>query len=85
MSGLANAFFYAGARNLVVTHWAIPSNPAVDISVGMIEAQQRAAQTDWAKALQASILKMMDGDAPVAYVHPGAWGAHMVVGAKTNR
>ena len=23
---------------------------------------------------------MMDGDGPVAYVHPGAWGAHMVVG-----
>ena len=85
LSGLANAFFYAGAQNLVVTHWAIPSNPAVDISVGMIEAQQSAAQTDWAKALQASVLKMMDGDGPVAYVHPGAWGAHMVVGAKTHR
>lgn len=25
---------------------------------------------------------MMDGDGPVAYVHPGAWGAHMVVGAE---
>jgi CHAT domain-containing protein len=85
LSGLANAFFYAGAQNLVVTHWAIPSNPAVDISVGMIEARQSAAHTDWAKALQASVLKMMDGDGPVAYVHPGAWGAHMVVGAKTHR
>jgi CHAT domain-containing protein/peptidoglycan hydrolase-like protein with peptidoglycan-binding domain len=82
LSGLANAFFYAGAQNLVVTHWAIPSNPAVDISVGMIEAHQGAQQTDWAKALQASVLKMMDGDGPVAYVHPGAWGAHMVVGAE---
>ena len=82
LSGLANAFFYAGAQNLVVTHWAIPSNPAVGISVGMIEAQRDATQPDWAKALQASILKMMDGDGPVAYVHPGAWGAHMVVGAE---
>ncbi len=82
LSGLANAFFYAGAQNLVVTHWAIPSNPAVDISVGMIEAHQGAQQADWAKALQASVLKMMDGDGPVAYVHPGAWGAHMVVGAE---
>lgn len=81
LSGLANAFFYAGARNLVVTHWAIPSNPAVDVSVGMIEAHQGMEQADWAKALQASVLKMMDGDGPVAYVHPGAWGAHMVVGA----
>lgn len=82
LSGLANAFFYAGAQNLVVTHWAIPSNPAVDISVGMIEEQQGAGATDWAKALRASVLKMMDGEGPVAYVHPGAWGAHMVVGAE---
>lgn len=85
LSGLANAFFYAGAQNLVVTHWAIPSNPAVDISVGMIEAYQGNAQPDWATALQASVLDMIDGDGPVAYVHPGAWGAHMVVGAKTLR
>nr|WP_298104554.1 CHAT domain-containing protein [uncultured Shinella sp.] len=84
LSGLANAFFYAGTQNLVVTHWAIPSNPAVDISVGMIEAQQNAGTTDWAKALQASVLKMMDGEGPVAYVHPGAWGAHMVVGAEAR-
>ncbi len=83
LSGLANAFFYAGAQNLVVTHWAIPSNPAVDISVGMIEAHEGAEQTDWAKALQTSVLKMIDGGGPVAYVHPGAWGAHMVVGAET--
>ena len=62
LSGLANAFFYAGAQNLVVTHWAIPSNPAVDISVGMIQAHQSAQQTDWAKALQMSILKMMVAD-----------------------
>lgn len=85
LSGLANAFFYAGAQNLVVTHWAIPSNPAVDVSVGMIEARQGTTQMDWAKALQVSVVKMMDGDGPVAYVHPGAWGAHMVVGAKTHR
>jgi CHAT domain-containing protein/tetratricopeptide (TPR) repeat protein len=84
LSGLANAFFYAGAQNLVVTHWAIPSNPAVGISVGMVEAQRDAAQPDWAKALQSSILKMMDGDGPVAYVHPGAWGAHMVVGPEVQ-
>lgn len=84
LSGLANAFFYAGAQNLVVTHWAIPSNPAVDISVGMIEAHQDAGTTDWARALQASVLKMTDGDGPVAYVHPGAWGAHMVVGAEAT-
>ena len=84
LSGLANAFFYAGAQNLVVTHWAIPSNPAVDISVGMIQAHQSEQQTDWAKALQTSILRMMDRDGPVAYTHPGAWGAHMVVGSKAT-
>ena len=84
LSGLANAFFYAGARNLVVTHWEIPSAPAVEIATGMIAAHEQEGRPDWSKALQASILAMID-EGPTEFAHPANWGAHMVVGAEGIR
>ncbi|MEP1206561.1 MAG: CHAT domain-containing protein [Rhizobiaceae bacterium] len=30
LSGLANSFFYSGAKSIVVTQWEIPSKPAVE-------------------------------------------------------
>ena len=80
LSGLANAFFYAGARTLVVTHWEIPSAPAVQVATGMIEAHAQAGRGDWSAALRDSVLKMID-EGPAAFAHPANWGAHMVVGA----
>lgn len=84
LSGLANAFFYAGARNLVVTHWEIPSAPAVEIATGMIEAHAQTGDADWAGALRRSVIAMIDGKGPPEFAHPAAWGAHMVVGASTR-
>jgi len=82
LSGLANAFFFAGARNLVVTHWEIPSAPAVEIATGMIEADANSGgASDWANALRASAVAMIDGKGPPEFAHPAAWGAHMLVGA----
>jgi len=84
LSGLANAFFYAGARNLVVTHWEIPSAPAVEIATGMIETSAQTGDADWAQALRHSVVAMIDGKGPPEFAHPAAWGAHMVVGASTR-
>lgn len=80
LSGLANAFFYAGARNLMVTHWYIPSDSAVDITVGLMQAKQSDPALGWAQALRHSILNLIDGDGPQANAHPRSWGAHMIVG-----
>ncbi len=80
LSGLANAFFYAGARQLVVTHWPILSEPAVEISLGMTEAKRNGNERGWAGALQQSVIALIDGKGPGWYAHPVVWGAHMVVG-----
>ena len=34
LSGLARAFFYAGARALLVSHWVVDSRATVDLIVG---------------------------------------------------
>ena len=79
LSGLANAFFYAGARSLVATHWKIPSAPAVDLSVEMIYFAEPSGYTDWAYALRFAQLNVLDaGRANEA--HPANWGAHIAIG-----
>ncbi len=80
LSGLTNAFFFAGARQLIVTHWQIPSVPAVEISVGMVTHKVDDPNTDWPTALQKSILDVIDTKGPDFYAHPLVWGAHMMVG-----
>ena len=80
LSGLANAFFFAGARQLVVTHWYIPSAPAVEISVGLVEARQQDPALDWPQALRHSLLDLIDNKGEDYNAHPLMWGAHMLVG-----
>ena len=39
LSGLARAFFYAGARRLLVSHWSVQSDPTVALTTGMFRAK----------------------------------------------
>ena len=76
LTGLARAFFYAGARSLLVSHWAVDSFATVDL---MSDAFSGLAGQDLttAEALRQSQLAMMrDG----TYSHPYYWGAFTVVG-----
>lgn len=81
LSGFASAFFYAGARNLVVTHWSIPSAPAIELSTGMIERKLEDPTLTWSAALQQSALSMIDTAGSPLEAHPVSWAGHFVVGA----
>ena len=73
LDGLARAFIYAGARNLVVSHWQIPetSNQLIMTSVF------RPGSGDQAEALRRAQLALMDDK---AYSHPFYWAAFSLVG-----
>jgi CHAT domain-containing protein/tetratricopeptide (TPR) repeat protein len=75
LSGLARAFFYAGARNVLATHWPIASQPTVELTTGMV--RKRAQGLNWSDALRESKLRMMDNPATS---HPFFWGAFSLVG-----
>lgn len=79
LSGLARAFFAAGARSLVVTHWAIPSGPAVKVTTGLVQARATEPKTPWAEALRRSVKTLMDSADP-GLAHPASWGAFQIVG-----
>ena len=81
LSGLARAFFYAGSRALLVSHWPVASQAAVRLTTGTLAALQREPKLGRAEALRRSQLALLD-DASLdrAYTHPLAWAPFVVVG-----
>jgi CHAT domain-containing protein len=75
LSGLVRAFFYAGTRNVLATHWPIASQPTVELTTGMV--RRRTQGLNWADALRESKLQMMDNPATS---HPFFWGAFSLLG-----
>lgn len=78
LTGLARAFFYAGARSLLVTHWVVESRPTVDLMTGAFEQLAGDGQpTTTAEALRLSQLAMMSD---AYFSHPYYWAAFTLVG-----
>jgi CHAT domain-containing protein len=76
LSGLARAFFYAGARSLLVTHWPIPDQPTQRLMselFGAIAAEDLAT----ADALRRAQTSLIDDQ---KLSHPLNWAAFSVVG-----
>jgi CHAT domain-containing protein/tetratricopeptide (TPR) repeat protein len=79
LSGLARAFFYAGARALLVSHWAVDSAATVKLITGAVAATTRDQTLGRAEALRGAMLAMIDkGEARQA--HPAYWAPFVVVG-----
>jgi CHAT domain len=55
LSGLARAFFYAGARALLVSHWAVASGPTVDLTTGMFAKRAPVPASDGAPVPLAAV------------------------------
>ena len=77
LSGLARAFFYAGARALLVSHWAVASRPTVVLTTTLFEAYARDGTLGRAAALRTAQLKLL-GDAATS--HPALWAPFVLVG-----
>lgn len=77
LSGLARAFFYAGARTLLVSHWAVVSRPTVALTTGLFAQIAQTPTLGRAEALRRSQLTL--ADAP-ATSHPVFWAPFVLVG-----
>lgn len=82
LSGLARGFFNAGARSLLATHWAIPSEASVKLTTGLIAYQAERPEADWAEALRIATLAVIDREGPAAWAHPAYWAGYAVLGVR---
>jgi CHAT domain-containing protein len=77
LSGLAEAFFYAGARTLVASHWQVPSIATVRLMTGMFERIGPDGSISIADALRRSQLAVLEQSSTA---HPFYWAAFTVIG-----
>jgi CHAT domain-containing protein len=80
LSGLAKAFFYAGARALLVSHWSVESRSAVQLTTGTFQALAAEPGIGRAEALRRSMLALLADQANPYYAHPMFWGPFTLVG-----
>ena len=84
LSGLARAFIYAGARALLVSHWAVDSDAAVKLVTVAVREIARDPRVGRGEALRRAILAMIDtGEGREA--HPALWAPFVVVGEGAAR
>jgi CHAT domain-containing protein len=79
LSGLARAFFYAGARALLVSHWYVDSNATVALIKEAFAELKSDPKIGRAEALRRSMLALIDRGAE-RQAHPAAWAPFVVVG-----
>jgi CHAT domain-containing protein len=75
LSGLARAFFYAGARALLVSHWPVNSQAAVDLTTRTFAALAAEPSLSRAEALQRAMLRAIDEGQT-----PDYWAPFVIVG-----
>ena len=81
LSGLAGAFFVAGAQSLVVSHWPVYSEAAVRLTSSTIDMLRSDPDITRADALRQAMLAVLDDPAATSREkHPGYWGPFMIVG-----
>jgi CHAT domain-containing protein/tetratricopeptide (TPR) repeat protein len=80
LSGLARAFFYAGGRALLVSHWPVYSDAAVRLTTNAFAELERHPNEGRAEALQKSMTALMDDRSQADNAHPAVWAPFIVVG-----
>ncbi len=93
VSGLGRAFFYAGARALLVSNWPVETVSAKLLTTDLFRRQGREPGLTRAEALRRSMLELLDkgiargaqGNPLYAYAHPIFCAPFSLVGEGAKR
>src|SRR5215471_14050126 len=80
LSGLARAFFYAGARALLVSHWAVDSAAATRLTSSTFDILQGDPSLGRAEALRRAMLAYLADTSSPRNAYPATWGPFEIVG-----
>jgi len=88
-SGLGQAFFYAGTRAILLTHWPVETTSAMRLTTNLFARQAADAALSRAQALRLARVSLIDGKGFVddvsgktvfSYAHPIFWAPFTLVG-----
>ena len=94
VSGLGRAFFYAGARALLVSNWPVETTSARVLTVNLVRRQQENPELQRAEALQQTLNWLIDQGEHVdaardrilfSYAHPIFWAPFTLIGDGDGR
>jgi CHAT domain-containing protein len=81
ISGMARAFFAAGAKSVLATQWAVESESAKQLVVNSLAAYGNVdGSIGKAQALALAQRDMASGKNGALYQHPFFWAAYFVMG-----
>ena len=84
LSALARAFFYAGSRGLLATHWSLNDAAAEQLVTGLLRDYRDNAGAGMAQSLRAAQLALLDSAGrdgiPADVAHPFFWAPMALIG-----
>ena len=88
ISGLGRAFFYAGARSLLVSNWPVHSGATTELMTNLFKRQAKDHSLSRAESLRSTRIELIDrrisktstGKAAFSYAHPIFWAPFTLVG-----
>ena len=80
LSGLAQAFIYAGARSMFVSHWAVMSKPTVRLTTEMFQLLKSGNALAKTEAHRQAMLALLEDTENPYYAHPTIWAPFVIVG-----
>jgi CHAT domain-containing protein len=87
LSGLGRAFFYAGARSLLITNWSVDSASARALVTDLFRRQAADPSLARGEALRRAMMALVDeggrvqaGKMIYSYAHPLFWAPYSIVG-----
>jgi CHAT domain-containing protein len=84
LSGLARAFFYAGARALLISHWTVESDAAARLTTATFDIMQTDPTLGRAEALRRAMLAYLADRSEPRNAYPRLLGA-ILIGRRRSR
>ena len=80
LSGLADAFFFAGARALAVTQWTVFSSVAQQLGAGLVSRSVKSSGIGVSEGLREAMVDYISSAKEDYLAHPRFWGPFIIAG-----